>query len=76
MVDYSNGLGHKTFFDWSQIGLAMGRQTTNFYLNHFMSLIKLKIKIIGYSNEICHDLRAPTKMLSVYTYKIIYPYFS
>ena len=65
MVDYSDGLGHKIFFFFlldCQIGLAMDKQT-NFYLNHFMGLIKLKIKIIGYSNEICHDLRAPTKIL-------------
>ena len=69
------GLGIKFFLIGLSNRLGHGRQT-NFYLSHFMGLIKLKIKIIGYSNEICHDLRAPTKMLSVYTYKIIYPYFS
>ena len=49
------------------MGLAMGKQI-NLSLYHFIGSHKIKIKIIGYSNELCHDLRAPIKNLNIYIY--------
>ena len=68
------GLGIKKKKIGCQMGLAMGRQI-NFSLNHFIGSHKIKIKIIGYSNEHCHDLRALTKNLYIYMYIIIYLYY-
>ena len=62
------------------MGLAMGKQI-NLSLYHFIGSHKIKIKIIGYANELCHDLRALTKILNIYIYIyvcmyiIIYLYF-
>ena len=75
MVDYSNGLGHKKNCLGCQMGLAMGGQI-NLSLNHFIGShkIKIKIKIIGYSNEHCHDLRTLTKVLNIYIYMCVCVY--
>ena len=75
MVDYSNGLGHKKNCLGCQMGLAMGRQI-NLSLYHFIGSHKIKIKIIGYSNELCHDLRALTKFIYIYIYMYVYNYLS
>ena len=69
------GLGIKKKKIGCQMGLAMGRQI-NFSLNHFIGSHKIKIKIIEYLNEVCHDLRALKNILNIYIYMYVYNYLS